>query len=167
MVLRRGSHLVHDGYIILPSAITHTLFLLSLILHPSPLTLLTTHQHNKTRKRRILPLPPQWNPSAPFSTAGPNKTSTPPHPFNGCFQHFNYLDPVQMESALLYRDLELPFKITNVPDVAATGKKWTDGYLSFHFDCRLEPLIDPTWALGGFFLCFQHRSFRHQYIYRH
>ena len=33
-----------------------------------------------------------------------------------------------------YRDLELPFKVYNVPEVAAAGLKWTDEYLASHFD---------------------------------
>lgn len=59
---------------------------------------------------------------------------SPPQPFMEKLQHFDYLDPVQMEAAVKYRDLEFPFKVYNVPEIAAATEKWTDEYLSYHFD---------------------------------
>jgi len=59
---------------------------------------------------------------------------SPPQPFMERLQHFDYLDPVQMEAAVKYRDLEFPFKVYNVPEIKAASEKWTDEYLSYHFD---------------------------------
>lgn len=42
---------------------------------------------------------------------------SPPQPFVEQLQHFDYLDPVQMEAALKYRNTEFPFKVYNVPEV--------------------------------------------------
>jgi len=59
---------------------------------------------------------------------------SPPQPFMEQLQHFDYLDPVQMEAAVKYRDLEFPFKVYNVPEINDATEKWTDEYLSYHFD---------------------------------
>jgi len=59
---------------------------------------------------------------------------SPPQPFKEQLQHFDYLDPIQMEAAVKYRDLEFPFKVYNVPEINAATEKWTDEYLSYHFD---------------------------------
>lgn len=58
----------------------------------------------------------------------------PPTPFVERIQHFDYNNAEQLEAALRYRDLELPFKVYNVPEVIAAGKKWTGDYLSSQFD---------------------------------
>jgi len=49
-------------------------------------------------------------------------------------QHFDFNDPEQMEAAVRYRDLEFPFKVYNIPEIDAAGEKWTDEYLTYHFD---------------------------------
>jgi hypothetical protein len=48
--------------------------------------------------------------------------------------HFNYSNPSEMEMARQYRIAELPFKLTNVPELIAANQKWTDEYLSQQFD---------------------------------
>ncbi len=58
----------------------------------------------------------------------------PPTPFVEKLQHFDFSKPEQMEAAKKYRDLEFPFKIYNIPEIDAAKEKWTDEYLSFHFD---------------------------------
>lgn len=58
----------------------------------------------------------------------------PPTPFVEKLQHFDFNNPKEMEAAVKYRDLEFPFKIYNIPEIDAANKKWTDEYLSFHFD---------------------------------
>jgi hypothetical protein len=47
--------------------------------------------------------------------------------------HFNYSDPHELEMARKFRDAELPFKLTNVPELAVANLKWTDEYLSQEF----------------------------------
>jgi len=63
-----------------------------------------------------------------------NDIDTPPSPFVERLQHFDFNDEEQMEAAQRYRDLEFPFKLTHVPELIAANEKWTDEYLSFHFD---------------------------------
>ena len=58
----------------------------------------------------------------------------PPNPYRERLQHFDFRDPEQMKAAVKYRDLEFPFKIYNIPEIDIANKKWTDDYLSFHFD---------------------------------
>jgi hypothetical protein len=49
-------------------------------------------------------------------------------------QHFNYSDPVDLESARRFRDAGLPFKVYDVPDLQDAARLWTDDYLSQQFD---------------------------------
>ena len=58
----------------------------------------------------------------------------PPPKFKEQLLHFDYMDPEQREAALRFRDRELPFKVYNVPELHEANKKWTDDYLSEHFD---------------------------------
>jgi len=48
--------------------------------------------------------------------------------------HFNYSDPVELAAARRFRDAELPFKLTDVPEVTAATLQWTDEYLTKQFD---------------------------------
>ena len=48
--------------------------------------------------------------------------------------HFNFSDPKELEMARKFRDADLPFKLFDVPEVQAANLKWTDEYLSKHFD---------------------------------
>ena len=59
---------------------------------------------------------------------------SPPNPFEEKLQHFNFNNPKHMEAAIRYRDLEFPFKVYNIPEIDEAGDKWTDEYLSYHFD---------------------------------
>jgi hypothetical protein len=70
-----------------------------------------------------------------------NDLDTPPTPFVERLQHFDFNDPEQMKIAERYRDLEFPFKLTNVPELLAANEKWTDEYLSFHFDRNRKKLL--------------------------
>lgn len=63
-----------------------------------------------------------------------DELDNPPQPFPEKLQHFDFQDPEQMKAALKYRNLEFPFKVYNVPELRATKAKWTDEYLSYHFD---------------------------------
>ncbi len=60
----------------------------------------------------------------------------PPTTIHETLQHFDFQDPEQMKIATFLRDNELPFKIVNVPELKEAGNKWTDDYLSWHFDRR-------------------------------
>jgi len=58
----------------------------------------------------------------------------PPTPFVEKLQHFDYNKEEELQAAIQYRELELPFKVYNVPEIVAAGRKWTVDYLSSHFD---------------------------------
>lgn len=58
----------------------------------------------------------------------------PPNPFQETLLHFDYQNPNEMKIAMMYRNLELPFKVYNIPEITNAGMKWTDDYLSYHFD---------------------------------
>eukprot|EP00934_Nitzschia_sp_Nitz4_P004062 Nitzschia sp. Nitz4//scaffold16_size188269//136796//138448//NITZ4_001809-RA/size188269-processed-gene-0.63-mRNA-1//-1//CDS//3329538571//4052//frame0 len=58
----------------------------------------------------------------------------PPTPYPEALFHFDYSDPKDLEAARKFRDAKLPFKLINVPEVAAAGAKWTDEYVSKNFD---------------------------------
>ena len=58
----------------------------------------------------------------------------PPKKINERLLHFDYMDPQQRAAAIEFRDSELPFKVYNVPELEAAGRKWTDEYLIEHFD---------------------------------
>ena len=78
----------------------------------------------------------------------------PPQPFVERLQHFDYNDPEQVAMALKFRDAELPFKVYNVPEVVAAGKKWTDEYISSQFDAfrrkkNKNGLLDTVLGGGG------------------
>lgn len=58
----------------------------------------------------------------------------PPQPIQERLQHFDFQDAEQMEAALKYRELQFPFKVYNVPELTDAKAKWTDDYLTYHFD---------------------------------
>mmetsp|Transcript_12701 Transcript_12701/g.30793 ORF Transcript_12701/g.30793 Transcript_12701/m.30793 type:complete len:757 (-) Transcript_12701:46-2316(-) len=49
-------------------------------------------------------------------------------------QHFDYMNATEMETALRFRGMELPFKLINVPDLMTATTLWTDDYLIEQFD---------------------------------
>ena len=51
-------------------------------------------------------------------------------------QHFDYTNATEMETALKFRDMEVPFKIVNVPDLMTANRLWTDDYLIEQFDAK-------------------------------
>mmetsp|Transcript_13518 Transcript_13518/g.20513 ORF Transcript_13518/g.20513 Transcript_13518/m.20513 type:complete len:542 (-) Transcript_13518:2531-4156(-) len=59
---------------------------------------------------------------------------SPPLPFFEKLQHFDFKNRQHMDAAVRYRDLEFPFKVYNIPEIENAGQKWTDEYLSYHFD---------------------------------
>ena len=63
-----------------------------------------------------------------------NNFDNPPQPFQETLLHFDYSDEHQREIAKKYRDLEIPFKLYNVPELQAASLKWTDEYVSNRFD---------------------------------
>lgn len=46
--------------------------------------------------------------------------------------HFNYSDPEELEMARKFRDADLPFKLTDVPEITTANHKWTDEYILKH-----------------------------------
>ena len=98
----------------------------------------TTHEYEYPD---VIPEPPRGGSYPPFETLGDllkawpqNDVDTPPFPFVERLQHFDFTDPKQLEMAKRYRDIEFPFKLTNVPELIAANAKWTDDYLTFNFD---------------------------------
>jgi len=59
---------------------------------------------------------------------------SPPTPFIEKLQHFDFNNQEELQAAIQYRELELPFKVYNVPEVITAGGKWTLDYLSAQFD---------------------------------
>jgi hypothetical protein len=89
----------------------------------------------------IIPDPPRNKAYPPMETLGgllkrwpQNEFEEPPSPIVERLQHFDFTDLEQLDMAKRYRDLEFPFKLTNVPELIAANAKWTDEYLTFHFD---------------------------------
>lgn len=78
--------------------------------------------------------PPLEPMSAIFETWEQDDLDSPPDTLVEVLQHFDYQDEDQMEAAIEYRELELPFKVYNVPEVKAAGLKWTDEYVASHFN---------------------------------
>ncbi|KAG7342965.1 cupin-like domain containing protein [Nitzschia inconspicua] len=58
----------------------------------------------------------------------------PPNVIEENLIHFDFENEQDMEAAVKFRDAKLPFKVINVPEVTAAGRKWTDEYVSNHFD---------------------------------
>lgn len=95
----------------------------------------------------IIPEPPRGGAYPAMETLGDllkqwpqNEIDEPPSPIVERLQHFDFTDPEQLIIAKKYRDLEFPFKLTNVPELLAANEKWTDDYLSFHFDRKRKAL---------------------------
>jgi hypothetical protein len=72
-----------------------------------------------------------------------NNIDDPPTPIVERLLHFNYSDPNQRAAALKFREAELPFKLYDVPEVTEAGIKWTDDYVSQHFDA-----VHSFWSGG-------------------
>lgn len=72
---------------------------------------------------------PELRPMGDLFTAWPQDDDFEPQ-IHETLLHFNFLDPVQLATAEKFRDAELPFKLTNVPEVVAAGEKWTDEYVA-------------------------------------
>mmetsp|Transcript_22879 Transcript_22879/g.55155 ORF Transcript_22879/g.55155 Transcript_22879/m.55155 type:complete len:341 (+) Transcript_22879:82-1104(+) len=72
--------------------------------------------------------------SSIFETWGQDHLDSPPDTLIEVLQHFDYQDPEQLEAAIKYRDLELPFKVYNVPELKVANSKWTDDYVASHFN---------------------------------
>jgi hypothetical protein len=68
--------------------------------------------------------------------------------------HFDYSDPQQREMALKFREADIPFKLVNVPEVAAAGKLWSDDdyLIRAHDDHNVRTLSEET--INNFFLYF-------------
>eukprot|EP00957_Ditylum_brightwellii_P194313 14798779-Ditylum_brightwellii.AAC.1 len=62
-----------------------------------------------------------------------DEIDNPPTPFVEKLLHFDYLNPMEMEEAIKLRDVELPFKVYNVPEIDAATLKWTDEYVASNF----------------------------------
>mmetsp|Transcript_32625 Transcript_32625/g.64921 ORF Transcript_32625/g.64921 Transcript_32625/m.64921 type:complete len:546 (-) Transcript_32625:116-1753(-) len=88
--------------------------------------------------------PPLENMSDIFEVWGQDDLDSPPDTIVEVLQHFDYQDPKQVEAAIKYRDLELPFKMYNVPEVMEAGLKWTDEYVSSYFDGTNNDNVPPS-----------------------
>mmetsp|Transcript_8588 Transcript_8588/g.21512 ORF Transcript_8588/g.21512 Transcript_8588/m.21512 type:complete len:779 (+) Transcript_8588:100-2436(+) len=78
---------------------------------------------------------PKLMPLEDIMTTWPqDEIDQPPHPIEEVLIHFDFNDPDDMKAAEAFREAKLPFKVTNVPEVIAAGNKWTDEYVSKHFD---------------------------------
>jgi len=78
--------------------------------------------------------PPLEQMSTIFETWGQDDLDSPPDTLVEVLQHFDYQDPEQMEAAIKYRNLELPFKVYNVPELESANLKWTDEYVASYFN---------------------------------
>jgi hypothetical protein len=56
------------------------------------------------------------------------------HTIQEQLQHFDVQNETQLQAAELYRNLQLPFKLTHVHELQAASHKWTDEYVSQQFD---------------------------------
>lgn len=65
----------------------------------------------------------------------------PPSPILEQLIHFNFSDPKEKAMAKNFRDARLPFKVYDVPEIAAAGEKWTDEYVALNFDRAGLPLF--------------------------
>jgi len=63
-----------------------------------------------------------------------DEIDSPPDIIQEDLIHFDFTNPHDMEAALKFRDNKLPFKLTNVPELLAANKKWTDEYIATQFD---------------------------------
>lgn len=77
--------------------------------------------------------PPLEDMTKIFEFWGQDDLDDPPETLPEVLQHFDYQNPDEVAAAVKYRDLELPFKVYNVPEVEAAGRKWTDEYVGSHF----------------------------------
>mmetsp|Transcript_6164 Transcript_6164/g.10334 ORF Transcript_6164/g.10334 Transcript_6164/m.10334 type:complete len:518 (-) Transcript_6164:196-1749(-) len=78
--------------------------------------------------------PPLVDMSKIFEFWGQDDLDSPPEIIPEVLQHFDYQNPHEVAAAEKYRDLELPFKVYNVPEVKAAGIKWTDEYVADNFN---------------------------------
>ncbi|KAL7478642.1 hypothetical protein ACHAW6_004396 [Cyclotella cf. meneghiniana] len=105
--------------------------------HLGPKVDYVTHPYEYPKIMDEPPMDGSYPPMEPmkkiFETWGQDDLDDPPETIVEVLQHFDYMSKWQMEAALKFRDLELPFKVYNVPEVIAAGRKWTDEYLSEHF----------------------------------
>eukprot|EP00039_Didymoeca_costata_P016186 m.286608 g.286608 ORF g.286608 m.286608 type:complete len:716 (-) comp16352_c1_seq28:177-2324(-) len=62
----------------------------------------------------------------------------------GSLARFDYRDPAQRQRALLLRNHEVPFIVTNVPNVDDVVKKWTDEYLRVKFGNKKRTVLRST-----------------------
>jgi hypothetical protein len=58
--------------------------------------------------------------------------------FEETLMHFNYSNPDELETARLYREMQLPFKLYDVPELREAGLRWTDEYVGEHFRRSLK-----------------------------
>eukprot|EP00588_Corethron_pennatum_P023544 CAMPEP_0194338690 /NCGR_PEP_ID=MMETSP0171-20130528/80459_1 /TAXON_ID=218684 /ORGANISM="Corethron pennatum, Strain L29A3" /LENGTH=362 /DNA_ID=CAMNT_0039102917 /DNA_START=136 /DNA_END=1225 /DNA_ORIENTATION=- len=83
----------------------------------------------------------------------------PPSHFKEVLQHFDFRDDEQMEAALKFREAELPFKITNLPELLYSQQKWSVKYISDIFKKKglrsIETGLTQS-SKNNFFLFFTH-----------
>eukprot|EP01041_Mallomonas_annulata_P007003 gene7003-14248_t len=74
----------------------------------------------------------EWNPDDVSIQQWGNSKSHPSNN-NDTIAYFNYLNETQLNIALEYRNLEIPFVINNIPSLQSTVTTWTNNYLVDHF----------------------------------
>lgn len=58
----------------------------------------------------------------------------PPLPIQETLHHFDYSNSRDLEQAWNFIDEQLPFKLTNVPEILQANQMWTDEYVGQQFD---------------------------------
>jgi hypothetical protein len=92
----------------------------------------------KYRYPQLEPVPPSPDKYPVFTPLGELMDHWNHHDdYDGIFEetlmHFNYSNPAELEMASAYREMQLPFKLYDVPELMAAGDKWTDEYVNEHF----------------------------------
>jgi len=97
----------------------------------------------------LVPSPPPPEEYPPLERLGnllerwpQDEMDNPPSPFVEQLLHFDYSNPAEMAVAVKFRDLELPFKVYNVPELDAANLKWTDSYIAKHMNRPSQPRKD-------------------------
>mmetsp|Transcript_20461 Transcript_20461/g.40924 ORF Transcript_20461/g.40924 Transcript_20461/m.40924 type:complete len:488 (+) Transcript_20461:167-1630(+) len=85
---------------------------------------------------------PELTPLSDLYSRWPQNSHLPSSTFREHLRLFDFQDPDQMAQARRLRDMELPFKVHNVPEIDTAGDKWKRrGYLS--------EMLDGSMGSGG------------------
>uniref|UniRef100_A0A7S4RJI1 JmjC domain-containing protein n=1 Tax=Ditylum brightwellii TaxID=49249 RepID=A0A7S4RJI1_9STRA len=114
--------------------------------NPDPVLDYTNHAYDYPD---LLSAPPPGEEYPPLEKLGDmferwpqDEIDNPPSPIVEQLLHFDYSNPAEMAVAVKFRDLELPFKVYNVPELDAANLKWTDSYIAKHMNRPSQPRKD-------------------------